>query len=137
MIGTILVKASNARRFGNVGLLAADTPHDGCFAITSLSDKTPNPFSVDPGGTIHKGFGGGIYLPEYFDLVEAIRPHAKGEIDDVPIHQVLIKERKLFGVLLEGAAFDAGHPLGFRAAVQYAGRREASLQDVSGHAHEG
>lgn len=132
VIGTILVKANYARRFGNVGLLAADTPHDGCFAVTSLSDKKPRPLSVQPGSTIHKGFGGGIYLPEYFDLVEAIRPHAKGEVDDVPIHQILIKERRLSGVLLEGAPFDAGQPLGYRAAVQYVGRRGESLHDVSG-----
>jgi hypothetical protein len=29
----------------------------------------------------------------------------------------------LLGVLLEGEAFDVGHPLGLRAAAHYVGRR--------------
>ena len=52
-----------------------------------------------------------------------MRPLAKGEVDDVPIHQILIKQGRLLGVLLEGAAFDVGHLLGLRAAAHYVGRR--------------
>lgn len=127
VIGTVLIKGDDVRRFGNVGVLRADRLDDRSFAIKFLSDKKREPLTVEPGGTVHKGFGGGIYLPEYFDLVEVIRPSVKGEVDDVPIHQILIKEGKLLGVLLEGAAFDAGHLLGFRAAVHYVGRRAGPL----------
>ena len=128
VIGTIFIKGNDVQRFGNVGLLEADTHYDGYFAITSLSDKKrETPLSVKPGSTVHKGFGGGIYLPEYFDLVEEIRSRMKGEVDDVPIHQIFIEKGKLAGVLLEGAAFDAGNPLGFRAAVHYAGLRGEPL----------
>ncbi len=123
MIGTIFIRGNDVRLFGNVGVLSADTLGNGCFAITSLSDKKGRPLSVNRGGLIHKGFGGGIYLPEYFDLAETMRSSAKGEVDDVPIHQTLIDKSKLVGVLLKGAAFDVGHPLGFRAAAHYAGRR--------------
>lgn len=123
VIGTILIKGSDAKRFGNVGLLQTQRLNGECFLIKSLSEKKGEPLTVSPGETIHKGFGGGIYLPEYFDLIEIIRPEAKGEVDDVPIHQILIKQGKLLGVLLEGAAFDVGHPLGLRAAAHYAGRR--------------
>jgi UTP--glucose-1-phosphate uridylyltransferase len=122
VIGSIYIMGIDARRFGNVGVLKTDRPCSRCFAITSLSDKNPKPLGLQPGGVIHKGFGGGIYLPEYFRLVEAIRPHVKGEVDDVPIHRLLIKEGKLLGAVLEGTPFDAGHPLGFRAAVHYVGR---------------
>ena len=126
LIGTVLIKDTNAKRFGNVGLLQTQRLNGECFLIKSLSEKKREPLSVSPGETIHKGFGGGIYLPEYFDLIEIIRPSAKGELDDVPIHQILIKQGKLLGVLLEGAAFDVGHPLGLRAAAHYAGRRKTS-----------
>ena len=122
VIGSIYIRGNDVRRFGNVGVLQTDRFRGPCFAITSLSDKTQAPLSLGPGKTIHKGFGGGIYLPEYFDLVEAIRSHVKGEVDDVPIHHLLIKEEKLLGIVLEGTAFDVGHPLGFRAAVHYVGR---------------
>lgn len=129
VIGTVLIKGNEVQRFGNVGLLRTDQLDDQSFAIRFLSDKKRQPLSVRPGAVVHKGFGGGIYLPEYFDLVEVIRPRVKGEVDDVPIHQILVREGKLLGALLEGAAFDAGHPSGFRAAVHYAGRQTA--HDVS------
>lgn len=123
VIGTVFINGDDVRHFGNVGVLGTDSLDNRCFAIRSLSDKKGQPLSVNPGMTIHKGFGGGIYLPEYFDLLETIRSSITGEVDDVPIHQILIKEGKLVGLLLEGVAFDAGHPLGFRAAAHYAGRR--------------
>ena len=123
MISTVFVKGTDVKRFGNVGLLRTQRLNGECFLITSLSDKNGEPLTARPGETIHKGFGGGIYLPEYFDLIEIIRPGAKGEVDDVPIHQMLIEQRKLLGVLLEGTAFDAGHPLGLRAAAHFVGRK--------------
>ena len=122
VIGTVLLKGADIKCFGNVGLLQTQRLNGECFIITSLSDKKPEGLTARPGETIHKGFGGGIYLPEYFDLIEIVRPLAKGEVDDVPIHQILIKQGKLLGVLLEGSAFDAGHPFGLRAAAFYAGR---------------
>jgi UTP-glucose-1-phosphate uridylyltransferase len=95
-----------------------------CYRITSLSDKTSEPLPVIPGETLLKGHGGGIYLPEYFDLIEKIRPQAGDEVDDVPIHHVLIEQGQLLGVVLKGAAFDTGHPLGLRAAAHYVGLRQ-------------
>ncbi|MBW2172704.1 MAG: NTP transferase domain-containing protein [Deltaproteobacteria bacterium] len=122
VIGAVLITGVETQRFGNVGLLSCHKLDEESFLITSLSDKTPEPLYAKPGETIYKGFGGGIYLPEYFKLIEETRPHAKGEVDDVPIHQMLVKQEKLLGVVLQGAAFDTGHPLGLRAAAHYAGR---------------
>ncbi|OEU82865.1 MAG: hypothetical protein BA865_01365 [Desulfobacterales bacterium S5133MH4] len=123
VIGTLLIRYADVERFGNVGVLQTKSLNGDCFLITSLSDKKREPLTARPGEMIHKGFGAGIYLPEYFDLIEAIRPQAKEEVDDIPIHQILVKQGKLLGCLLEGTAFDAGHPLGLRAAAHYAGRR--------------
>lgn len=123
VIGTVLIQGADVKRFGNVGLLETQSLDNACFTITSLSDKRPEPLTADTGETIHKGFGGGIYVPEYFELIEKTRARSKGEIDDVPIHQILIERGELLGVLLEGEAFDVGHPLGLRAAAHYVGRR--------------
>jgi UTP--glucose-1-phosphate uridylyltransferase len=122
VIGTVLIRSSDIGRFGNVGLLRADGLDDRSFEIRFLSDKKQVPISVSYGTLVHKGFGGGIYLPEYFELVEMVHSGVNGEVDDVPVHQTLIEKGELLGALLEGAAFDAGHPLGFRAAVHYVGR---------------
>jgi UTP--glucose-1-phosphate uridylyltransferase len=124
VIGAVVITGAEAQRFGNVGLLSRQELDEESFLITSLSDKTPEPITVKPGETAFKGFGGGIYMPEYFELIKEIRPHAGDEVDDVPIHHILIKQGRLLGALLKGAAFDTGHPLGFRAAAHYVGRRQ-------------
>jgi len=122
IIGTVYIQGVDVRRFGNVGRLGTNRLDGGFFSITSLSDKTKKPLAAHGGEKIHKGFGGGIYLPEYFDLVEIIRNQTEGEVDDVPIHHRLIQKEALLGVLLQGKAFDAGHPLGYRAVIHFAGR---------------
>jgi UTP-glucose-1-phosphate uridylyltransferase len=132
VIGAIFVKGDDVLRFGNVGLLEVEASSDRSFAVTSLSPKKDGPLYMDPNATMVKGFGGGVYLPEYFDLVEAIRPKAQGEVDDIPIHQILIKEGRLLAIPLEGRPFDAGHPLGFRAAVHFVGRPEGKLPKGQG-----
>lgn len=128
VIGTIHIRGADAKRFGNVGVVQSEGIDESCFLVTSLSEKKTEPLVASRGAIIHKGFGGGIYLPEYFDLIELSRSKAKGEVDDVPIHQTLISRGRLLGVLLKGVPFDAGHPLGFRAAVHYAGRRWKAVQ---------
>jgi UTP--glucose-1-phosphate uridylyltransferase len=127
-IGTVYLKGNDVRLFGNVGRLSTSVLDENCFSIQSLSDKTEKPLAIEPGEKIHKGFGGGVYLPEYFDLVDIARSRATtGEIDDVPIHHRLIKKDALLGIDVQGTPFDAGHPLGYRAAVHFAGRLQASL----------
>ncbi|MDY6838251.1 MAG: sugar phosphate nucleotidyltransferase [Thermodesulfobacteriota bacterium] len=122
VMGTTFIRGEDIRRFGNVGVLQTQRAYDDCPAIISLSDKKKEPLSNNADAIIHKGFGGGIYFSEYFHLLEATRPHAKGEVDDVPIHQILAREGTLVGIPLHGVAFDAGHPLGYRAAARFAGR---------------
>jgi UTP--glucose-1-phosphate uridylyltransferase len=131
VIGTILIKGKDLERFGNVGLLKSN-PIDGhTVQITSLSPKVSEPLRGETSGSHHKGFGGGIYLREYFDLVPTVTVNDTGEIDDVPIHHAMIENQNLLGVRLEGAAFDTGHPLGFRAANHFRGRQTRTVDRVS------
>jgi len=121
-IGTVLIDHLESKRYGNVGVLQATPLDDQCFSIESLSNKTRSPLKIPRGRRVQKGFGGGIYLPGYFGLIDVIRPSVEGEIDDVPIHHILIRENNLLGVPLQGEPFDTGHLLGYRAAVRFAGR---------------
>ena len=121
-IGTIRIGYSDAKRYGNVGMITAEPVDHVSFRVRSLSPKTRSTLHVSVGNTAQKGFGGGIYLPDYFELVERIQPDTTGEIDDVAIHQLLIDQECLLGVSLEGTPFDTGHPLGYRSAVMFAGR---------------
>lgn len=123
VIATIRIAGPDLARFGNVGLLESLPLDDHAVRITSLSPKRRAPLVASGTGSFQKGFGGGIYLPEYFHLADAVPPDRRGEVDDVPIHEAMIDHGNLLGVLLEGTPFDAGHPLGYRAAAYFLGRR--------------
>lgn len=123
VIGTILIREKDLNRFGNVGLLEVHGLDQKTVRITSLSPKSSDPLKARRPGPYQKGFGGGIYLPEYFELAEKLTRDPAGELDDVPIHHAMIDNQRLFGTLLEGDPFDTGHPLGLRAAAHFQGRR--------------
>jgi UTP-glucose-1-phosphate uridylyltransferase len=75
---------------------------------------------LQPGRAVLKGFGCGVFLPHFFDLIEEWRPRLTGEVDEVPVLQTLAREGRLLGVELMGRGFDAGNPEGFRAATAFA-----------------
>ncbi|MBI4772769.1 MAG: NTP transferase domain-containing protein [Deltaproteobacteria bacterium] len=117
MIGFVWLEQSRSMQFGNVGLLRVEPVEPPLYRILELSDKGAG--SVNFSEPIHpKGFAGGIYGPDYFDLIPA-EPGRTGEIDDVPIHQDLIRSGRLYGVELVGIAFDLGNPEGYRAAERF------------------
>jgi UTP--glucose-1-phosphate uridylyltransferase len=118
VIGFIMLEQERAHLFGNVGLLQVYPATGRLYRIVELSDKAADPVKFS--GAVHaKGFGGGIYTPDYFDYVQfAVRKHGS-EVDDVPIHQEMAARSELFGVLLEGMAFDAGTPEGYHATHKF------------------
>jgi UTP--glucose-1-phosphate uridylyltransferase len=119
MIGAINVKPEEASRFGNVGILETEiipgrSPR--FRKVADFSSKTDDPLSVPPGEKLLKNFGGSIFLPHFFDYIEQSRPNAKGELDDVPVIQAILREEGLRVVVLEGNGFDVGNPAGYWAA---------------------
>jgi UTP-glucose-1-phosphate uridylyltransferase len=94
------------------------------FRVRHYSDKKREPAEVQPGTTVLKGFGCGVFQPRFFDLIEEWRPRLTGEWDEVPVLQALAREGRLLGVELVGRGFDAGNPEGFRAATAFAEGRE-------------
>ncbi len=119
-IGFLMLEKGRAVQFGNVGLLTVRHEKGPLYRIDELSDKGQGKVSFrEP--LRAKGFAGGIYAPDYFDYARTTRPSESGELDDVPIHQAMARKGGLFGVKLDGAAFDAGNPAGFYAANRYAG----------------
>ena len=118
MIGAIRVRSDEASRFGNVGLLQGE-PLPGRSArllkITGYSDKKEGSLDVSVDSVL-KSFGGGIYLPHFFDYIEQLREQASGEVDDVPVVQAIAREKGLLTVKLDGNGFDVGNPQGYWAA---------------------
>ncbi|MBF0551575.1 MAG: NTP transferase domain-containing protein [Deltaproteobacteria bacterium] len=119
VIGMTILTGARATGFGNVGRLQVEPLSPPVYRVTHLSDKQPGVITIDGSGPIFKGFGGGIYHPGYLDLIEKFRNVTPGELDDVPIHQHLIKTVGLNGVMVNGEVFDVGNVNGYQSAVNY------------------
>ncbi|MBF0524576.1 MAG: hypothetical protein HQK56_05700, partial [Deltaproteobacteria bacterium] len=119
VIGMTILTGAKAAGFGNVGRLQVEPLSPRVYRVTHLSDKQPGFITVDGSSPIFKGFGGGIYHSGYFDLIEKFLDVTPGELDDVPIHQDLIKTVGLNGVMVNGEVFDTGNVNGYRSAVNY------------------
>lgn len=118
VIGYIMLEKDRADKFGNVGLLTVSHLRGPLYSISRLSDKGPDAIHFD--GPHHpKGFGGGIYSSDYFEYVTASVKFNGSELDDVPIHQEMAANNELYGVKLDGMAFDLGSPKGYQDACRF------------------
>ena len=119
MVGALRLETEGNSRFGNVGILETEAILDEgqrILRVSTFSDKTRDLLHIPAGTSVLKNFGGSIYLPHFFDFVEQCRPHADGELDDVPVVQAIAEEKGLLAVVLEGNGFDVGNPAGYWAA---------------------
>ncbi|HVO83838.1 MAG TPA: sugar phosphate nucleotidyltransferase [Syntrophobacteria bacterium] len=122
-IGALRLAGEAPQGVGNVGFLDVEGLPDEAermFRVRHYSDKRREPVELQPGKAVLKGFGCGVFLPHFFDLIEEWRPRLTGEVDEVPVLQTLARQGKLLGVELVGKGFDAGNPQGFQAATNYA-----------------
>jgi UTP--glucose-1-phosphate uridylyltransferase len=133
MLGALRLEAEQASRFGNVGILETEAVSDESKKIVSVSrfsDKNSSPLHIPAGESVLKNFGGSIFLPHVFDYIENLRPHNKGELDDVPVVQAIIKEKGLLAVALEGSGFDVGNSAGYWAANLHIESKQLLLQNL-------
>lgn len=131
ILGAINLEAEEASRFANVGILEAEVipgMSPRFRKVSEFSSKTGDPLSVPPGAKLLKNFGGSIFLPHFFDYIEESRPNAKGELDDVPVIQAILREEELRVVVLEGNGFDVGNPAGYWAANLYIESKQPQRQ---------
>jgi len=131
ILGAINLEAEEASRFANVGILEAEVipgMSPRFRKVSEFSSKTGDPLSVPPGEKLLKNFGGSIFLPHFFDYIEESRPNAKGELDDVPVIQAILREEELRVVVLEGNGFDVGNPAGYWAANLYIESKQPQRQ---------
>ncbi|MCK4352063.1 NTP transferase domain-containing protein [candidate division WOR-3 bacterium] len=124
VISLIEVTRSQAPYFGNCGKIEVIPINSTLFELTKLSDKGAGFFSTNGKPMVLRTFPRHIFFPEIFEYIDKSRPihlrlrHItdKGELDDVPVLQAIISERKFLGVLAKGKAFDVGHPKGYKNA---------------------
>ena len=133
ILGAVRLETEQASRFGNVGILETEAISDESkklLRVRHFSDKVSDPLHIPAGDSVLKNFGGGIFLPHFFDYIEKLRPHIKGELDDVPVVQAIIKEKGLLAVALEGNGFDVGNSAGYWAANLHMESKQLLLQNL-------
>ncbi len=122
IIGGQHLRPERLRFFGNVGLIQKATMVEkGLYQAHNLSPKQPHPANPKGRGPFLKGAGGGIFTPDYFDIIDKIRPTLIGEIDDVPVLQELIRQGRLLVKTISGEGFDCGLPQGYEACRRFLG----------------
>jgi len=116
--GLIRLEGEKARLFGNVGRVDLEGPAwpGRPVRVKSLSPKGLGHLSVQGPGPFYKGFQGTIYTPDWVETARHLQPNLEGELDDTDIVLEMIRQGRLWAVLLEGPGFDLGNPLGLDAA---------------------
>jgi len=118
VIATMQVEGEAISRFG---VIDADEVEPGVFKVNDMVEKPP--FAEAPSDLAI--IGRYIFTPDIFDAIERTQPGAGGEIQITDAMRLLLKERPLYAVKLDGVRHDAGDKLGFLiATVEFALKRE-------------
>jgi UTP--glucose-1-phosphate uridylyltransferase len=118
VVATMQVKGEAISRFG---VIDADEVEPNVFKIRDMVEKpalkdAPSDLAI---------IGRYIFTPDIFAAIERTKPGAGGEIQITDAMRILLKERPMYAVKLEGVRHDAGDKLGFLiATVQYALKRD-------------
>jgi ribonuclease BN (tRNA processing enzyme)/UTP-glucose-1-phosphate uridylyltransferase len=112
-LGIYSITPEKACLYSNCGRIRGSFNSSGYLEIKSLGDKASGSFEVTDGTFSYRGTGVSICTGEFFDYIERYRlVHKVGELDDVPVFQMILKEKGLVGELFKGEYFDAGNQKG-------------------------
>jgi UTP--glucose-1-phosphate uridylyltransferase len=118
VIATLQVEGEAISRFG---VIDADEVEPGVYRIKDMVEK---PAFADAPSDLAI-IGRYIFTPDIFEAIEKTVPGAGGEIQITDAMRLLLRERPLYAVRLEGTRHDAGDKLGFLiATVEYALKRD-------------
>ena len=118
VIATMQVEGDAISRFG---VIDAEEVEPNVYKIRDMVEK---PIFEDAPSDLAI-IGRYLFTPDIFAAIEQTKPGAGGEIQITDAMRILLKERPLYAVKLEGKRHDAGDKLGFLiATVEYALKRE-------------
>lgn len=118
VIATMVVEGEAISRFG---VIDAEEVEPNVFKIEDMVEKpalkdAPSDLAI---------IGRYIFTPDIFRAIEQTQPGAGGEIQITDAMRILLKERPMYAVKLDGIRHDAGDKLGFLiATVEYALKRD-------------
>lgn len=123
-LGLTRVPPEEATLFGNVGGVELEALDDApaSYRIVSLQDKLPGTFADSPLAGSLRGCARYVLTSEFYDALSETGPPSRGEWDDVPAFQRLLRRPGLAGHRIEGQHYDVGLPAGYLAAAAYLAR---------------
>lgn len=125
VVGILRLDESWSGLYGNCGRIDHRELDPGVVAIERISDKRPGKLEIGAGEVVLRTCGRYVCQPDVFERLEALRPTAEGELDEVPVYQQLALEDRLAGCVIPPPLFDVGHAAGLLAASAYLGSSTA------------
>lgn len=122
VIATMQVEGEAISRFG---VIDADEVEPNVYRVRDMVEKPP--FDEAPSDLAI--IGRYIFTPDIFAAIEGTTPGAGGEIQITDAMRILLKDRPLYAVKLEGRRHDAGDKLGFLIATVELALKRADLAD--------
>ena len=128
VVAIVELTAANRARYGPTAIYPGHLNGDE-YVIESIPDKGPRGTTFDLKGatSAFTGVGRYVFLPEVFDAideVEANLANSKGELDDIPVLQLLLRRGRLTGCRIRGDFLDVGLPTGYRKADERLAREK-------------
>lgn len=118
VIATMQVEGEAISRFG---VIDAEEVEPGVFRVNDMVEKPP--FAKAPSDLAI--IGRYIFTPDIFESIEQTTPGSGGEIQITDAMRLVLKERPLYALKLDGRRHDAGDKLGFLiATVEFALKRD-------------
>jgi len=118
VIATMQVAGEAISRFG---VIDAEEVEPGVYRIRDMVEKPPLAEAPSDLAII----GRYVFTPDIFDAIEKTEPGSGGEIQITDAMRILLKERPIYALKLDGIRHDAGDKLGFLIAnVEFALKRD-------------
>jgi UTP--glucose-1-phosphate uridylyltransferase len=118
VIATMQVAGEAISRFG---VIDAEEVEPGVYKIRDMVEKPPLAEAPSDLAII----GRYVFTPDIFAAIEKTEPGSGGEIQITDAMRILLKERPIYALKLDGVRHDAGDKLGFLIAnVEFALKRD-------------
>lgn len=118
VIATLRVEGEAISRFGAID---AEEVEPNVFKVKDMVEKPPLAEAPSDLAIV----GRYVFTPDIFSAIERTAPGVGGEIQITDAMRILLKERPIYAVKLDGVRHDAGDKLGFLiATVEFALKRE-------------
>jgi UTP--glucose-1-phosphate uridylyltransferase len=118
VIATLQVEGEAISRFGAID---AEEVEPNVFKVNDMVEKPPLAEAPSDLAIV----GRYVFTPDIFGAIERTEPGVGGEIQITDAMRILLKERPIYAVRLDGVRHDAGDKLGFLiATVEFALKRD-------------